>query len=153
MDNLQLLDLPGARGKVEIENANGIFYKIRLNGDVIKRRKGAWAIPLRNGHTGALRSTGIVPGFQTLRLDGEKVFKMGAHVGTPERIAMWAPLILTAWLPFGVFLGVALFFLGVPAVKNIQMPAGLRIALPLINTFAGAVILTLITGRIGIFAV
>lgn len=153
MDNLQQLDLPGTRGKVEIENANGIFYKIRLNGDVIKRRKGAWAIPLRNGQTGALRSSGIVPGFQTLRLDGEKVFKMGAHVGTAERVVMWAPLLLILWLPYGIFLGVALFFLGIPTVKNLLMPKAMRIVLPIINTLAGAVIMTLITGRIGIWPV
>lgn len=148
MDNIQPLDLPGARGKVEIENAQGILYKIHLNGDVIKRRKSAWAIPLRNGKTGALRSRGIIPGFQSLYFEGEKVFAMGAHVRLAEKIAMFAPLLVTLFLPFGFFLALALFFLGIPAVKNLQMPRGLRIALPIVNALAGAAIMYLITGRL-----
>jgi len=145
MDNIQPLDLPGARGKVEIENAQGILYKIHYNGEVIRRRKGAWAVPLRNGKTGALRSRGIIPGFQSLYFEGEKVFQMGAHVGLAEKIAMFVPLLLVVFLPFGLILALALFFLGIPAVKNLQMPRGLRIALPIINTLAGGLIMLLIS--------
>jgi len=74
---------------------------------------------------------------------------MGADVKTPERIAVFAPLILVIWVPFGLLLALVLFFMGLPGIKNQQMPRGLRIALPLINTVAAGVILTLITGRIG----
>lgn len=146
MDIIQPLDLPGVRGKVEIENAQGILYKIHLNGEIIRRRKGAWAIPLRNGQTGALRSRGIIPGFQSLYFEGEKVFQMGAHVQLAEKIAMFAPLLLVIFLPFGFILALALFFLGIPAVKNVQMPRGLRIALPIVNMLAGGLIMVLITG-------
>jgi hypothetical protein len=148
MDIIQPLELPSVRGKVEIENAQGILYKIHVNGEISRRRKGAWPIPLRNGKMGALRSRGIIPGFQSLYLDGEKVFTMGAHVQLAEKIAMFAPLVLVIFLPFGFLLALALFLLGIPAVKNIQMPRGLRIALPIVNAFAGGLILFLITGHL-----
>lgn len=143
--DLVTLDVPGARQTVELENPNGILYKIRLGGEVIKRTKGAWHIPLRNGGTARIKSAGLIPGFQSLYLDGERIYRMGANVGLMERIAMFAPLILVLWVPFGLVLAVVLFFVGLPGVKNEQMPRGLRIALPLINTVAAAIVLTLIT--------
>ncbi|MGC4175740.1 hypothetical protein [Demequina sp.] len=145
------LDVPGARQTVELENPQGIFYKIRVGGEVIKRTKGGWSVPLRNGSTAKIKSQGFIPGFQALYLEDKKIYDMGAGVQLPERIAIFAPLILLIWVPFGLVLGLILFFMGIPGVKNQQMPRGLRIALPLINTVAAAVILTLITGRIGIW--
>jgi len=149
--DLVTLDVPGARRTVELENPNGVFYKIRMGGDVIKRTKGAWQVPLRNGGTARITSAGFIPGFQSLYLDGKRIYRMGEGIGLPERIAMFAPLVLVIWVPFGLILGLVLFFMGLPGVKNDQMPRGLRVALPLINTVAAAVILTLITGRIGIW--
>ena len=64
---------------------------------------------------------------------------------------MFAPILLTLWLPFGLVLGLLLFFLGLPLVKNLQVPKPARIAVPIINFAAGALILTLLTGRIGIW--
>ena len=151
MQTIQPLNVPGARQSVEIENPQGILYKIRVGGEVIKRQRGAWRIPLRNGGTGLIKARGLIPGFQVLNLDGERIFDMGAGVGRIERITMFAPLLLILWIPFGIVLALALFFLGIPAVKNLQMPRPLRIALPIINALAGAFILFLITGRIGVW--
>lgn len=145
MDNVQPLEIPGARGAVEIENPHGILYKIRVGGDVVSRRKGAWAIPLRNGTTGTLSSRGIIPGFQSLYFNDVKIFQMGAHVSVAEKVAMFLPLLLVGFLPFGFLLALALFFMGIPAVKNPLMPRAVRIALPVVNTLAGAFIMYLIT--------
>ncbi len=149
--DLVTLDVPGARKPVELENAEGIFYKIRHGGELVKRRKGGWDIPLRNGSNARITSSGLIPGFQKLWLDGKPLYQMGADVGIAERIAVFAPLILVLWVPFGMFLAVILFFMGLPGIKNKQMPVGLRVALPLINTLAAAVILTLLSGKIGIW--
>ena len=143
------LNVPGSRQTVELENPHGIFYKIRVGGEVIKRQRGGWRIPLRNGNTGVIKSKGLIPGFQVLNLDGERIFDMGEGVGRAERITMFAPLLLVIWVPFGLLLALALFFLGIPAVKNLQMPRPLRIALPIVNALAGAFILYLITGDVG----
>lgn len=149
--DLVTLDVPGSRKPVELENPHGIFYKLRLGGEIIKRRKGAWEIPLRNGSTARITSSGLIPGFQKLWLEGKQLYDMGAGVGIPERIAVFAPLILVLWVPLGMPLAIILFFMGLPGAKNQQMPRGLRVALPLINTVAAAVILTLITGKFGIW--
>lgn len=151
MDNIQPLNVPGARKSVDVENPQGIFYKIRLGGEVIKRERGGWRIPLRNGSTAVIKSKGLIPGFQVLNLDGERIYDMGQGVGKIERVTMFAPLVLIIWVPFGIALALALFFLGIPAVKNLQMPRPLRIALPVINALAGAFILYLITGQWGIW--
>lgn len=151
MTNSQPLAVPGARQNVEIENPQGIFYKIRVAGEPVKRRRGGWQIPLRNGGTARVTSRGLIPGFQKLYFDGERIFDMGGGVGLAERITMFSPLLLIIWGPFGLVIGLILFFLGIPAVKNMLMPRGLRIALPLVNMAAGGFILYLITGRFGIF--
>jgi hypothetical protein len=149
--DLVTLNVPGARQTVEIENPHGIFYKLRLGGEVIKKSGGGWRIPLRNGGTGVIKSKGLIPGFQVLNLDGERIYDMGEGVGRIERTTMFAPLLLILWVPFGIVLALALFFLGIPAVKNLQMPRPLRIALPIVNALAGAFILYLITGSLGIW--
>jgi hypothetical protein len=93
----------------------------------------------------------LIPGFQVLNLDGERIFDMGEGVGRAERVTMFAPILLALWLPFGLILGLVLFFLGLPLVKNLQVPRPMRIAVPIINFLAGGLILTLLTGRIGIW--
>ena len=145
------LNVPGARQTVELENPHGILYKIRLGGEILKRGKGGWAIPLRNGKTSYIKSKGLIPGFQVLNLDGERIYDMGEGVGKIERVTMFAPILLLIWLPFGLVLGLVLFFLGLPLVKNLQVPRPMRIAVPIINFAAGALILTLLTGQIGIW--
>jgi len=149
--DLVTLNVPGARQTVELENPHGILYKIRLGGEVIKRGKGGWAIPLRNGSAAHIKAKGLIPGFQALFLDGDKIYDMGDGVGKLERITMFAPILLIIWLPFGLILGLLLFFLGLPLVKNLQVPRPARIAVPIVNFLAGALILTLLTGRIGIW--
>jgi hypothetical protein len=151
MDTIQPLNVPGARQSVEIENPQGIFYKIRVGGEVIKRSRGGWPIPLRNGDTALIRSKGLIPGFQVLELRGERIFDMGEGVGRLERITMFAPILLALWVPFGVVIGLVLFFFGIPLVKNLQVPRPARIALPIVNFLVVAALLTLLTGRIGIW--
>ena len=75
------LDIPGARQTVELENPHGVLYKVRLGGEVIKRGRGGWAIPLRNGNTARLKAKGLIPGFQVLKLEDETLFDMGEGVG------------------------------------------------------------------------
>jgi hypothetical protein len=145
------LDIPGARQTVELENPHGVLYKVRLGGEVIKRGRGGWAIPLRNGNTARLKAKGLIPGFQVLKLEDETLFDMGEGVGKLERITMFAPILLVIWVPFGLVLGLLLFFLGLPLVKNLLVPRPLRIAVPIVNLAAGAIILTLLTGHIGIW--
>ncbi|WP_062522367.1 hypothetical protein [Demequina silvatica] len=142
MENTRRLDIPDARGKVEVDGVLGLLYKIRIDGDVIKRRKGAWDIPLRKGGSSKLTSNGLIPGFQTLRLDGTPILKMGAHVEPAVKVAMFAPLLLILWSFVGAILAVIMFLTNVFLVKNPQMPMGLRLALPIINTAVMAMVLT-----------
>ncbi|WP_062377462.1 hypothetical protein [Demequina pelophila] len=134
MDNTRRLDIPGAAGRVEVDGVLGLLYKVKVDDQVILRRKGHWAIPLRKGGTARLTSSGLIPGFQTLRLDGEPVLKMGAHVQPPEKAAAFSPLllILLGWL--GAVIAVLMVLSNIVLVKNANMPRGLRIALPLVNT-------------------
>lgn len=144
------LDLPGAQGTVQLRGAQGIFYSILVNGQAVSRKKGAWVIPMRDGSDGELRSTGILPGFQKLGWQGREVFAFGAHATPVERAVMFVPLVL-AFIGglLGLFLGLALFFMSVRVVKTEPMPRALRIALPLINTAAGFMILVLIPSIVG----
>ena len=151
MDTVSLT-IPGAKQSVELENPHGIFYKIRVNGEVIKRQRGSWNIPLRSGKEARLKAKGLIPGFQVLRVDGDTIYDMGTGVSRLERIVMFAPVLLVIWIPFGILLGLVLFLTSIPAVKNLQMPRPLRIALPIINFVAGALILTLITKHLGPWA-
>jgi hypothetical protein len=145
MDNVQKLDIPGARGTVEVDGVLGVFYKILLDGEPQKRRKGGWAIPMRNGMTSKLSARGILPGFQKLYLDDQPIYAIGAHVDTGLRILMFLPfLLILVSPPFGLLLGGVLFFMNISVVKNVQMPRPLRIILPVVNTLAGALILVLL---------
>ena len=138
------LNIPGARHSVELENPHGIFYKIRVGGEVLKRRRNTWYIPMRRGQDAKIKARGLIPGFQVIKLDGETIYDMGTGVSRLERITMFAPVLLVVWVPVGILLGIVLFLTGIPAVKNLQMPRPLRIALPIINFLAGAFILFLI---------
>jgi len=135
------LNIPGARGTVTLAGADGIFYKVLIDGEPVKRRKGHWAIPLRNGTTGKLESRGLLPGFQRLVMDGTEIHQMGAHASTLEKVLMFLPLVLIVTGFFGAVVGVLLFFMNVIAVKNSLMPRTARIVLPIVNTIAGALII------------
>lgn len=134
------LDIPGARGKVELVGAERIFYKVLVDGEPVSRRKGRWEIEMRGGKVGALESRGILPGFQTLVMGDREVYRMGGHATTLEKALMFLPLVLIVFGFAGAVLGVVLFFMNVLAVKNPLMPRAARIALPIVNTVAGVLI-------------
>ncbi|WP_062301479.1 hypothetical protein [Demequina subtropica] len=146
MDNTRPLDIPGARGKLEVEGVLGLTYKIRIDGEVVKRKGGRWAIPLRNGKIAKLTSNGILPGFQTLYLDGEPIFKMGAHVSTAAKVTMFTPLILLPFVPIGSMIAVLMIFTNILLVKNTQIPAFLRTVYPAIVAVLMAALLTWMFG-------
>jgi hypothetical protein len=131
-----VLELQGAKPKVEVDGALGIVSKVLINGERARPVRGGWLIPLRKGGEGRLEVKGYVPGFQRFLWEGKEVHRLGAHVGLAERIAMFAPflLIITAW--FMVPVAIIVFFMGIPVVKNPKMPRALRIALPIVNTVA-----------------
>ena len=129
-------DLEGAKPKVEVDGTLGVVSKVLINGERARPVRGGWLIPLRKGGEGRLAIRGYVPGFQRFLWKGDEVYKLGAHVGLPERITMFVPfvLIITAW--FMVPVSLILFFMSIPVVKNPKMPRALRIALPVVNTVA-----------------
>ncbi len=143
MDNTRVLEIPGARGKVEVDGVLGILYKVRIDGTVVKRKRGAWQIDMRNGSVARLTSNGVIPGFQTLYLDGKPILKMGAHVPTRARITMYAPALLLLWPLIGAvppvvttittILAVVMFLMNIVFVKNPNIPTGLRVAMPAAN--------------------
>ena len=134
--NRVVLELQGAKPKVEIDGTLGVVSKVLINGERARPVRGGWFIPLRNGGEGRLEVKGYVPGFQRFRWQGVEVHRLGAHVGLPERIAMFAPFLLIAAAWFMVPVALIVFFMGIPVVKNPKMPRALRIALPLVNTVA-----------------
>lgn len=150
MDNTQRLDIEGARDTVEVDGVLGVFYKIRVGGEVVRRGRGGWAIPMRGGGAAQLTSRGVLPGFQTLYLDGQPIYAIGAHVEPVLRVVMFIPFLLIFVNPLlGLVLGVILYLMNISLVKNPLMPHPLRIALPVINALAGAVILSLVRGMLG----
>ncbi|WP_061960333.1 hypothetical protein [Demequina flava] len=141
------LELPGSVGSTEIKGAQGVLYFIRHDDEIVSRRRGRWLIPMANGEMGELRAHGWVPGFQRLSWQGTEIFRMGAHATLAEKIAMFAPLLLVLLGSFlAVVLGLVLFFMSVRVVKTPAMPIFLRIALPIINTVAGGLIVILLAG-------
>lgn len=150
MENTVPLTIKGARGNVAIQTVALVFFKILLNGEVLKQRRGRWMIPTRDGRTKELRVRGFVPGFQKLFADGEQVHDMGGDVSRLERIVMFVPLLLIAVNPWlGLPVGLIMFFMNVTLVKNPTLPRPLRIALPVINTVAAAVVFLALDGRLG----
>ncbi|MFN3866862.1 MAG: hypothetical protein ACK4MD_09135 [Demequina sp.] len=144
------LDIPNARGDVRVTGADRIFYKVLIDGQPVSRRRGGWAIPLRGGDTATLKARGFIPGFQTLYVDNRAVMRLGGHVGLPERMVMFLPLLLLIFQFPGLVLGLALFFMNVMAVKNPLMPRAVRIGLPIANTAAGVFVLLLLPSVIGL---
>lgn len=130
------LDLPGAKGSVELDGVQGIVAKLYVNGERIKPSRGGWEVPVKGGGTKRLVVRGWIPGFQSLWWDAKQVYKLGGHVGRTERIVMFSPAILIVLMWFLTPIALALFFMNIPVVKNSHMPRPLRIALPLINTAA-----------------
>lgn len=156
MDNTRTLDIPGATSKVEVEGVLGLFYKVRIGGEVALRRRGAWAVPMRGGKTARLTASGVIPGFQQLSVDGTPVLKMGAHVSTPEKIVMFAPVVLLLAplvMPIPqlvLFLvaavAVAMVFGNIVLVKNPEVPLAMRLAMPLVTAAIMAVALAVLFG-------
>ena len=139
-----VLRIPGARGKVEVVGTRRVFYKIRQGGDVLKRRGGGWPIQLKNGSVAKIRAAGWFPGFQTLYLDGEKVYQFGAGVPAIAKVLALLPLLAILASPVaGVLVGLVFVFYSIIAIKYPEFPPGVRIALPLMNTLA-AILLTLV---------
>ncbi|MFV0633281.1 hypothetical protein [Demequina sp.] len=143
-DDTVVLDIPRAKGTVALQGGEGVFYKVLIDDEPVKRRKGTWAIPLRGGAQGKLESRGLLPGFQRLVMDDREVYRMGGHASTLEKVLMFAPLVLIAFGFLGAVLGVMLFFMNVFAVKNAQMPRAVRIALPIANTVAGGLLVAVL---------
>ncbi len=137
--NLIQLDLTGAKGKVEVSGGLGIIARVLVNGERARPQRGGWSIPLKNGGEKKLMVKGFLPGFQRFTWDGETVLQLGAHVGTAEKVVMFTPfLLMLAWV-FLAPVSLVLFMMSIPVVKNPLMPRALRMALPIINTVAGAV--------------
>lgn len=156
MENTVTLDIAGARGTVEVEGALGVLVKVLIDGTPVKARKGVFVVPRRKGEDAQVRVRGLLPGFQKVTVDGEKVLDLGAHVPTAARITMFAPLLLVFAAGLGPFLGtiglvlaLVLFFMSIMVVKNPDMPVGLRVALPLVNTIAAAVVILVFAGVLG----
>lgn len=146
-----LLDLPGAKGKVEVVGALGIVAKVEVDGERARPQRGGWSIPVQSGAAGGrLLIKGFLPGFQRLIWRDEVVLQLGAHVRKPEKILMFFPFLLMFAVVFLAPVSLALFLMTIPVVKNPKMPRALKLALPVVNTvavfFGLLAILTLISG-------
>lgn len=136
------LTLPRVKGRVEIVGALGLLPRVHYEGERVRTARGGFLIPTTSGEPEPLRQKGLIPGFQRYLWKGEEVARLGAHVKLPERITMWFPLALVLFAWPGVVMAIPLLLVSVLVVKNPQMPRGLRIALPIVNTFAGGALLT-----------
>lgn len=144
VDNVAVLPIAGARGRVEAQGIHGIFYRIRQGGVVLKKVRGGWPIAMKNGQEAKLRSAGWLPGFQSLYLEGERVYRFGADVPLAAKILAFFPLIAIGWGPgVGVLLGIIFVFYSIVSIKNPLFPNKTRIVLPIMNTIA-AILLTIV---------
>lgn len=156
METHRRLDIPGARGIVDVDGVLGLTFRVRIDGIVVRRSRGQWAIPLRSGSTATVTANGIIPGFQTIYVDGEPALRLGAHVEPAAKAAMFSPALLLVWpmvvaMPpvivlVGSVLAVVMFLMNVVTVKNPQLPRGIRVAMPVINTVILLGVLLLIFG-------
>lgn len=143
-DGVSVLPIPGVRGRVEAQEIYGIFYKIRQGGQVLKKRRGGWPIAMKNGTEAKLSSAGWLPGFQSLYLENERIFRFGADVTLAPKILSFFPLSAIAWSPVvGVPLGLIFVLYSLVSIKSPLFSTGKRIALPLMNTIA-AILLTIV---------
>ncbi|WP_062203197.1 hypothetical protein [Demequina salsinemoris] len=156
MDNTVEIDVRGARGRVEVEGRHGVTARVLLDGAPVQPKKGVFAIPVTGGRSAEVRLRGLLPGFQNVVVDGERVLGLGDHVPPAARVTMFAPLLLvfTALLgtvagTVGLILALLLFFMSIMVVKNPDMPVWMRTGLPLANTVAGAVVVLVFTGVLG----
>lgn len=138
------LPIRGARAKVEVVGTRGIFYKVQQGGQTLKRRRGAWSIALKGSDTVGLRSSGWLPGFQSLWVGEQRVYRFGEDVPLAAKILAFLPLTLILVNPlFGFFVALVLVFYNIVTVKNPVFPKALRIALPIFHTVAGGLLLFL----------
>ncbi len=137
--NLILLDLSGAKGKVEVTGALGIVARVQIDGQRARPERGGWPVPLAKGGQGRLLVKGFIPGFQRFVWNDKTVLQMGEHVRLPEKIAMFVPFLMMLASVFLAPVSLALFLMNIPIVKNPLMPRALRVALPVINTVAAVV--------------
>jgi hypothetical protein len=149
-ENTMELAIPGARGRVEVVGTRGIFYRVTQGGRALKRTKGRWVISLKNGHSTDLRSSGWIPGFQSLWLGGTKVYQFGNGVPIAARVVAFLPLSLIALNPYvGGVVGLVLVFYNLIVVKSPLFPQVVRIMLPVAHTVAGVLVVLLINGTVG----
>jgi hypothetical protein len=143
-EDVAVLSIPGARGRVDVVGTRRIFYKVRQGGEVLKKRGGGWPIQLKNGSVAKLSSAGWLPGFQTLYLGSEKVYRFGEGVPAIAKVFSFLPLLAILANPYvGGLLGLVLVFYSIVAIKYPEFPARVKIALPLMNTLA-AVLLAMV---------
>ena len=146
-EDVAVLAIPGARGRVEVVGTRRVFYKVRQGGEVLKKRKGAWPIALKNGSVADLRSAGWYPGFQTLYLEGAKVYRFGEGVPVIAKVFAFLPLLAILVNPLvGGLLGLVLVFYSIVAIKYPEFPNRIKIALPLMNTLAAILLALVIRG-------
>jgi len=146
-EDVAVLAIPGARGKVEVVGTRRIFYRIRQGGEILKKRRGGWPIQLKNGSVGNLRSAGWYPGFQTLYLDGERVYRFGEGVPVIAKVLAFLPLLAILANPIaGGLLGLVMVFYSIVAIKYPEFPTKVKIALPLMNTLAAILLALVIKG-------
>lgn len=141
-DNTAILAIPGARSTVKVIGTRGIFFKVEQGGATLKRKKGAWQIAVKGGQMSPMRANGWLPGFQSLWLGQTRVYQFGADVPLSAKILSFLPLGLIALNPYvGALIGVIFVLYNIFAVKFSFFPKPLRIALPVLNTVAGALVL------------
>jgi len=146
-EDVAVLAIPGARGRVEVVGTRRIFYKVRQGGEVLKKRRGNYPIQLKNGSVGKLRSAGWYPGFQTLYLDNEKVYRFGEGVPVIAKVLAFLPLLAILANPWvGGLLGLVMVFYSIIAIKYPDFPTRVKIALPLMNTLAAILLALVIKG-------
>ncbi len=139
--------IPGAKAPIDVVGAEGIRYRLEMNGERLETRKGAWIVPLAGGKTASVRQRGVVPGFATLVVGGEEVFNVGGAVPTPMKVLAFLPIIAVmagavsyAGIALGVVVAILLVLMNIQFVKNTQMPTWLRYVMPIANSLAGAAI-------------
>lgn len=127
------LSLDGVKARVEVAGTNGIVARVLVDGQRALPRRGGWAIPTANGYE-RLSLRGVLPGFQSFIWRGQTVYRLGDGVGRMEKVTLFAPLLLLLVMWFTVPIAVALFFVGIPVVKNQRLTRPVRIVLPVVNT-------------------
>jgi hypothetical protein len=125
-----------------VTGVHGVFYKVLLDGTPLKRRRGSWTIPLRNGKSTQITARGLLPGFQRLYLNGEQILDLGAHVSLLHKVLVFVPLLLLLINPYiGGLMGLIVVFLNIMTVKNPQIPPVMRTVTAILNTVAAGFIL------------